>query len=119
MEPAFRRSLGDPRLGHTNEVYSVVFSPDGHLLASSSEDNTIRLWDVGTGQSLRTLTGHASAILHVAFSPDGHRLASCGADATVWLWDPDSGQHLLTLIGHAGVVRDVVFSPCLAPTDTG
>jgi WD40 repeat protein len=73
--------------GHTREVNSVAFSPDGRLLASGSFDGTIRLWDVATGSLVRTLKGHAHYVLSVAFSPDGKLLASGSWDGTLKLWD--------------------------------
>ena len=57
--------------GHKSTVYSVAYSPDGRTLASGSYDNTIKLWDVATGQLLCTLTGHTDFVYSVAFSPDG------------------------------------------------
>ena len=97
--------------GHTREVYSVSFSPDGQTLASGSADTTIRLWDVETGARLRTLSGYTWFVNSVVFSPDGSLLASGSWDDTISLWDVEKGRHLRTLRGHTNNVDSVVFSP--------
>lgn len=91
-------------------VSSVAFSPSSRLLASDSR-NRIKLWDVTTGQLLRTLAGHADLINSVAFSPDGRLLASGSRDDTIKLWEVATGQEVRTLSGHAGSVNSVAFSP--------
>jgi WD40 repeat protein len=98
--------------GHISDVTSVAFSPDGRLLASGSDDNTIKLWDVATGSLVRTLTGHTWRVTSVAFSPDGRLLASGSADGTIRLWDVASGSLVRSLTGHTGsVFLSVAFSP--------
>jgi WD40 repeat protein len=98
-------------VGHSQRVWSVAFSPDGQWLASGSEDNTMRLWEVETGQQVRTFAGHASSVYSVAFSPDGRLLASGSADHTVRLWEVDTGRQVRTLEGHTESVYSVAFSP--------
>jgi WD40 repeat protein len=83
----------------------VAFSLDGKRLASASNDQTVKVWDVATGQETLTLKGHTSGVLSVAFSPDGQRLASASNDQTVKVWDIATGQETLTLKGHTGGVR--------------
>ncbi|MBV7336044.1 hypothetical protein KFU94_48985 [Chloroflexi bacterium TSY] len=97
--------------GHSDWVLSVVWSPDGRSLASGSDDNTIKLWDVESGETLQTLTGHSSSVRSVAWSPDGRSLASGSDDSSIKVWDVENGKTLQTLTGHSGWVRSVVWSP--------
>ncbi len=102
----------DHRLtGHTGLVTSVVFSPDGARLVSGSWDDTIRLWDTGTGSEIRRLSGHTGDVASVAFSPDGARLVSGSYDGTIRLWDVETGIEIRRLTGRAGNVASVAFSP--------
>ena len=96
--------------GHTSNIDSISFSPDGRTLASGSWDDTIRLWDAVTGQHKRTLEGHTGYVNSVSFSPDGSTLAN-GSWGKIQLWDAVTGQHKRTLEGHTGWVRSVSFSP--------
>jgi len=97
--------------GHTGAVTSVAFSPDGALLASASDDNTVRVWDAATGAAVKTLKGHTRAVTSVAFSPDGALLASASYDGTVRVWDMATGAAVKTLEGHTDWVHSVAFSP--------
>lgn len=80
-------------------------------LASASWDNTVRLWDVASGQVRHLLEGHTGIAQGVSFSPDGRTLASSSYDGTVRLWDVASGQAGRVLKGHANWVHFVTFSP--------
>jgi WD40 repeat protein len=97
--------------GHTNGVNCVAFNPDGTLLASGSNDQTIKLWDVAATREKATLKGHAHWVLSLAFSPDGTLLASGSHDKTVKLWDVKTGEDKATLKGHISGVNSVGFSP--------
>src|SRR6266436_3358942 len=101
--------------GHSDSVTALVSAPNGGLLASASEDNTIKLWDPHTGEHLRTLEGHSSYVTSVAFSPDGGLLASASRDNTIKLWDPHTGEHLRTLEGHSSGVTSVAISSGRGP----
>ncbi|MEL6352187.1 MAG: NB-ARC domain-containing protein [Cyanobacteria bacterium J06627_28] len=97
--------------GHGNWVCSVAFSPDGTQLVSGSADRTIKLWDVATGECLKTLEGHSNWVMSVAFSPDGTQLVSGSADRTIKLWNVETSDCLETLEGHRHGVWSVAFSP--------
>ena len=97
--------------GHSKSVYSVAYSPNGQTLASGSWDNTIKLWNVKTGNLLQTLEGHSKDISSVAYSPDGQTLASGSVDGTIKLWNVKTGKLLQTLTGHSSSVNSVTYSP--------
>ena len=96
--------------GHGGKVWSIAFSPDSQRLATGSEDQTIRLWDLQTGECLQILEGHDRFVLSVAYSPD-HRIASGSDDHTIRLWDAKTGDCLKTLEGHDGWIQAIAFSP--------
>lgn len=94
-------------------VKTVAFSPDGRMLASGG--GGISLWDVATGDRLRTLHGHKKWVNSIAFSPDGRMLASGGDDTMVRLWDVATGEHLHTLEETGTRVRSAVLSVDFSP----
>src|SRR5687768_11230792 len=93
--------------GHEGSVLSVAFSPDGTVLASSSRDATIKVWDVPSGKLERTLTEHAEDVYSIVFSPKGDLLASGSGDKTIKLWDAQTFKVIRTLEGHTDIVRSV------------
>ncbi|MBA3321478.1 MAG: caspase family protein [Pyrinomonadaceae bacterium] len=97
--------------GHFGSARSVIFSPDGRLLASVDE-RTVKLWDATTGEELRTIGDNSDSVTAIAFSPDGKALASvAGNDKTIKLWDVISGRELRALKGHSSIVYSIAFSP--------
>ncbi len=96
-------------IGHTDHVMSVSFSPNNQIIASSSKDKTVKLWN-RQGKLLKTLVGHKEWVSSVSFSPDGKMLASASDDGTVKLWT-DKGVLLKTINAHKNWILGVSFSP--------
>ena len=91
-------------------VWAYVFSPDGKRALSGGNDDTVRLWDVETGRSLRLFEGHTAQVTSVAWSSDQRRALSGSLDETVLLWDVEAGQCMRVLEGHRGTVHGLAWS---------
>lgn len=103
---------------HKGDIWTFAFSPDRKILASGSDDMTIRLWDAITGNEMLTLLTYTNTVFAVAFSPDGKILAggsvydhTQGRSDAIRLWEIPSGRILATLAGHTSDVRVLRFSP--------
>jgi len=97
--------------GHKNLISSVAFSPNGEVIASGSDDKTIKLWQVQDAQEIVSLAGHTNSVHTVVFSPDGKILASSSHDKTIKLWWMKDAQEIRTLSGHSNSVYGLAFSP--------
>jgi WD40 repeat protein len=102
--------------GHSAGVNSIAISPDGKIFASGSDDRTVRLWNLETGEWIYMFTGQAGAILSVSFSPDGNTIASGSIDRTISTWHPKSKKIIRTFFqlnspySHDGFVHAIAFS---------
>ncbi|KAG0294980.1 hypothetical protein BGZ96_000118 [Linnemannia gamsii] len=99
---------------HTLPITRVAFSPDGLQLASSGNDETIRMWDLKElGKPGLVLGGDLGKIYCIVYSPvaDSQQLLVSGhLNFNIHLWDADTGEHLRCLSGHTSGVLSVVFS---------
>eukprot|EP00913_Durusdinium_trenchii_P014276 g13394.t1 len=119
--------------GHSKQIFSVAWTPDGETLASSSDDATIRLWHVASQSCHKVIYGHTGAaaagmscldsedgapelsfvhewVRHALFSPDGLKVITSVSDNTAMLWDALSGTPLLSFQGHNDWIRNASFS---------
>ena len=94
--------------GHTDQISDIAFSSDGTLIASASDDKTVRVWKID-GTPIATLEGHTEKVNCVAFSSDGKLIASASDDKIVRVWKID-GTSVEILEGHIGPVNSVAFS---------
>lgn len=96
--------------GHLDYIVGIAWSPNGVMLASSSDDKTICIWNTETAKLHMSLTGHIDLVQNVSWSADGKILASCSYDKTIRLWDSQDGKLLKTIEGHNAWVSSVSWS---------
>jgi WD40 repeat protein/transcriptional regulator with XRE-family HTH domain len=128
-EEALHRGVQASRIeltlrGHTDTVWSAVFSQDGTKIVTASTDGTAKVWDAVTGKellSVKSVTKGANPsteafegwgwFWYAAFSPDGKYLATADGDGIARVWDAVTGDELLALKGHNNDVFHIEFSP--------
>ena len=82
--------------GHFLRINFLTFAPDSHVLASGSNDETIKIWNLETGKLRNTLIGHSANVRTVAITPDGKTLVSSGGGG-IKIWDLATTELLHTL----------------------
>ncbi|ETO16842.1 WD-40 repeat-containing protein [Reticulomyxa filosa] len=98
-------------LGHIDYVKNVKFSSDGTKIISTSEDRTVRIWDVMSGNEIQLFDRHQDEVNDAQFSPTGNMVVSCSKDKTIRLWEVKSGREIKKLQGHEASVTSAQFSP--------
>lgn len=112
-------SLTHTLTGYSGRAASIAFNLDGQTIASGSDDHTIKLWHLVTGELLHTFTKQSGRVLSIALSPDGKTLASSNRTSDrscIQIWDLGNGGRpqelpLLTLPGHKKWIHSLAISP--------
>ncbi|MEQ8755620.1 MAG: WD40 repeat domain-containing protein [Coleofasciculus sp. G1-WW12-02] len=99
--------------GHADAVGAIAISQDGQLLATGSDDQTIKLWNLNTGQPLRTFSGHSDQITALAISPNAEILVSGGGieDGSIKLWNLKTGELINTFQKKEGMIPSLAITP--------
>jgi WD40 repeat protein len=104
-------SLARVLRGHDSMVASLAYSPDGTLLASGSQDRTVRIWDPADETELACLRDSECWVMSVAWSPEGDRIATASTDGRLRIWDTRTSELLLEWSADRRSLRDVCWSP--------
>jgi WD40 repeat protein len=95
----------------TGNTEPIAISPNGQILASDGGYGKINLWNLRTGQLLRTLSRHSNSVMSLTFSPDGQTLVSSGIDKKIKIWHWDTGELIRTLSVEPYAVFSVDITP--------
>ncbi len=87
-----------------------AFSRDGRAVLTGVDERVI-IWDVTTGQRLRTFSGHSASVTAIGVSRDGHSVLSGDVNGQIILWDMDTAQEIRRMRGHSDTVLDILFTP--------
>lgn len=100
--------------GHTDYIYTITFTPDGKILASSGSDKTIRLWDVKEQRQTGLLGELKESVFTLAISSDEMTLVSGSGnenEGEILLWNTQEQKQIGSLKGHQSWVEALIFSP--------
>jgi WD40 repeat protein len=100
-------------IGHTNNLNTVLFSPNMKYILTTSDDKTVKIWDAFTGILLSELEGHNSAVKYAEYSTDGKRILTCSQDGNVKVWDGETMELVFEFTRSGSVAYDdkVIFTP--------
>jgi WD40 repeat protein len=99
------------QLGHSQRLFSAVFSPDGRFVATASEDKTARVWEAATGNEIRRFSEHPYPVSSVAFSPDSRFLLTGSWDGIARLWDVATGKEIRRFPHRSANAPSAIFAP--------
>lgn len=105
--------MGQPRIfkGHTGHIFGLAFDTSGDVLASVSDDKSVRLWNVADGSSAGSVGKQDQSVKCVAYSRDGSMLAEGGSNKYIEVWQSKEHTIIHRLVGHDGWVDCLAFRP--------
>lgn len=109
--PTIRVQLLSTLTAHDNSINDLRLMADERRFFSASADNTIRLWNLSTGEVLQTFIGHETFVNTIVLSPDERTLYSGSADGAMLAWDPNTGDQRAAFVGHDGPVNTLDRNP--------
>lgn len=99
------------RMAHSDAIMWVGSSPNSKLIATSSWDRTVCLWNATTGELVHTLRGSHGQNWAARFSPDGKLIAAGSGDQLIYVWNVETGEIVQMLTGFRGWIRTLAFTP--------
>ena len=96
---------------HTGQALSLSISKDAKTLLTSGSDNRVCLWDVKSGEKIKTFGGHTAAVNAVTYSSNDKSFITASADNKLFMWDSKTGKPKLILREHTAEVLCVAFNP--------
>ncbi|WP_204139654.1 serine/threonine-protein kinase [Halomicronema sp. CCY15110] len=109
--PAIRVELMRTLTSHTSSINGLQLMSDQRRFVSASADNTIRLWDLSTGEIVQTFTGHETFVNAIALSPDELTLYSGSADGALLAWQVNTAEPQATFAGHESPINVLARNP--------
>ncbi len=94
---------------HSDTVYGLDFSADGKLIASAAADKFVKVFNVASGQHVRSYEGHTHHVMDVSWKGDGTTLASAGADNAIKVWNAETGEQSRTITTYTKQVTSLSF----------
>lgn len=103
-------NLANEFVAHDNYLLKCVLSPDVNLLATTSADKTVKLWNTTTWECERTLAQHQRWVWDAVFSADSLYFVTVSSDQSGKLWDLRSGEVIRNYAGHNLAVSCVALN---------
>lgn len=98
--------------GHLQSIFGINFSPNGYHIATASEDNSCKIWDLRKRSCIYTIPSHTNIVSDIKYQKnEGEYLVSASFDKTANIWSNKTWQPLKTLSGHDGKIMSLDISP--------